>query len=162
MNCPAVLSKGISSGTGRASATGVGPSTFMFLGAYMPRKAKRQADGTKTPWYSPKAEAAHDVAARAVRAVGVVVTDAGRTFVDTDALVGVYFTESGYTLRITPCADQSAWYKCGIPGKDGRKYYLLVQKQPQDLHTTALVNLCERIEEMWRGSLKPSPDTWKG
>lgn len=127
----------------------------------MPRKAKRQPDGTRTPWFSQKQEDAHDVAARAVRSVGVVDSVAGRTFVDCDALVGIYFTERGYSLRIMPCADQSAWYKCGIAGTDDRKYYLLVQKKPHELHSTALLNLCEKIQEMWNGTLKPSPDVWK-
>lgn len=128
----------------------------------MPRKGKRQPDGTKTPWFSQKAEDAHAMAARQVRAMGVLTTVAGGTVVDFDALVGHYFTESGYTLRVSPCADLSAWYKCSIPGKDGRKYYLIVQKKPYELASAALVNLCEKIQEMWNGALKPSPDEWKG
>ena len=102
------------------------------------------------------------MAARAVAAVSRVDPNAAWPAVDCDALVGYYFSERGYSLRIVHNADGSAWYKCGIVGSDGRKYYLLVEKQPHDLHTTALKNLCEKVEEMWRGTLKPSPDVWKG
>lgn len=126
----------------------------------MPRKTKRQPDGTRTPWFSEKAEDAHAMAARQVRAVGVIDTVAGRTIVDCDALVGVYFQERGYTLRIIHDSNGAAWYKCGLTVLDGRKYYLLVHKRSYELHTTALINLCEKVQEMWNGTLKPSPDIY--
>lgn len=128
----------------------------------MPRKQKRGPDGRRTPWYSRKVEEAHAEAARSVRSVGYVRTHAGGTVVDYDALVGVYFEESCYQLRISPGRDGEAWYKCRIPADDGRYYYLLVHKGKHESHSAALVNLCEKIEEMWRGQLDPSPDIWKG
>lgn len=127
----------------------------------MPRKAKRDAQGRKTPWYSPKAEAAHEVAASYVRSLCTVDYEPCRYLVDCDALMGHYFQETGYSFRAIYEQDGSAWYKCGITAPDGRKYYLLVKKKREDLHSTALINLCEKIEEMHRGSLKPSPDVWK-
>lgn len=128
----------------------------------MPRKAKRGPDGKRTPWYSKRAEEAHAKAQAAVRSVGYVRTDTGGTVVDYDALVGIYFNESGYTLRVTPGADGEAWYKCRIPGNSGEAYYLLVHKHKHAPDSSALVDLCEKIEQMWRGDLDPSPDVWKG
>lgn len=128
----------------------------------MPRKQKRGPDGQRTPWYSKGAEQAHATAVEQVRAVCYFRTDAGGRVVDCDALVGIYFQEPGYSLRITPCADGSAWYKCCIPGGDGKRYYLIVQRLKHQLHTTGLIDLCEKIQEMWNGTLKPSPDVWNG
>ena len=128
----------------------------------MPRKQKRGSDGKRTPWYSKGAEIAHATAVDQVRQVSGFDPLSGRTVVDCDALVGVYFQEPGYSLRITPGADGEAWYKCGIPGRDGSRYYLLVQRLKHELHSTALVNLCEKIQEVWNGTLKPSPDIWNG
>lgn len=162
MICPVVLSKGISSGTGALATTLVNGPVPLFLGAYMPRKSKRDAQGKRTPWFSKKAEEAHQEAAATVRRIGIVTLDTGRTIVDCDALVGLYFAEEGYSLRIIHDKDGAAWYKCGITNRDGEKYYLLVSKHKSETHSTALLNLCEKIEEMWRGYLKPSPDTWKG
>lgn len=127
----------------------------------MPRRSKRQADGSRTPWYSPAREAAHMEAAATVRRVGGWNSQSGWPALAVDALAYEYFERSGFTLRVKYDADGSAWFKCAIQGTDGQNYYLLCRKNKHEGYFTGFVNLCEKIEEMFRRLIKPSLDVYR-
>lgn len=128
----------------------------------MPRKQKRGPDGKKTPWFSQKAEAAHERAVTRVRSRCGLRQGAGSSDYPIDLLVREYFTIPGYTLRVVPSAENGGWVKCAFKDADGDRVYLLTSYPPHQEFSAGLVALCEKIEEMWAGDLKPSPDTWQG
>lgn len=124
----------------------------------MPRKAKRDEEGKRSPWFSEKTEIAHEGCAAKVRTVGGCGADGAWSPNTLNALVQHYFWETGYIFRYVPDADGGGWLKARIRGVNGEAYYLLVAQKQHDAFTSAFLNLCEKVEEMEQGYLRPSKD----
>jgi len=79
-----------------------------------------------------------------------------------NSLIFKYFMQTGFILRCSPDGISGYWLKCAIRTHQWPRHYLLIHTTLQKGFCGGLVILCDKIQQMIDGELRPSPDVWEG
>lgn len=113
-------------------------------------------------WRSVRREQARPEVKRAVQlAAREGKREDGPAPAGTDNLLERYIYSKGGSYKVNPSGSDVLWHKFAWRVL-GEPVYIVVRAARGQSTYSALVELCEQMEEVERGLRKPSPDRWNG
>lgn len=124
--------------------------------------AKRGSTYGPGGWRSVRREQARPEVRRAVQsAARAGKSEDGPAPAGVENLLERYCWSKGGSYKVNPSGSDVLWHKFAWK-VDGAPVYIVVRAQRGQSVYSALVDLCEQMEEVERGLRKPSPDRWTG